>query len=109
MTAPVGTHRSPGNQQLSLSGNLSSAEWKDLCDPIASDLAGSSESMEVVETVELPPSIPQAISDCQVVVQSTTELQEGAKDSAQVAVTAQTNAPDGTVKSLQSLVDKYCE
>ena len=66
--------------------------------------------MEVVETVQLPPTIPEAIADSQVVVDSTNILQEGALDSApaQVGLTAQTNAPAGAVKSLQSLVDKYC-
>ena len=108
VTAPVETRGSLGTEELSSSGNLSSAESKGATEPIASNLAGSSESMEVVETVELPPTIPQAISDCQVVVQSSTMLQEGAKDSAQVGVTAKTNAPAGTVKSLQSLVDNYC-
>ena len=41
---------------------------------------------------------------------STNILQEGALDSApaQVGLPAQTNAPAGAVKSLQSLVDKYC-
>ena len=51
MTAPVETRGSPGTQELSSSGNLSSAESKGATEPIASDLVGSSESMEVVETV----------------------------------------------------------
>ena len=95
---------------MSLRGNLSCAESKGASDSIASDLAGSSESMGVVETVELPPTIPQGIADSQVVVDRSTVLEEGAKDSVhvQVGVTAETNAPAGTVKSLQSLVDKYC-
>ena len=80
VTAPVETRGSPATQELSSSGNLSSAESKGATEPIASDLAGSSESMEVV-------------------VESTNVLQE---------LPAQTNAPAGTVKSLQSLVDKYC-
>ena len=48
VTAPAETRGSLSTQQLSLSGNFSSAESKGSSDPIASDLAGSSESMEVV-------------------------------------------------------------
>ena len=50
VTAPVETRGSPGTQELSSSGNLSSAESKGATEPIASDLAGSSESMGVVES-----------------------------------------------------------
>ena len=58
----------------------------------------------------MPLPISEAIADSQVVVDSTNVLQEGALDSApaQVGLPAQTNAPAGAVKSLQSLVDKYC-
>ena len=110
VTAPVETRGSPATQELSSSGNLSSAESKGATEPIASDLAGSSESMGVVETVQLPPPISEAIADSQVVVDSTNVLQEGALDSApaQVGLSAQTNAPAGAMKSLQSLVVKYC-
>jgi len=53
VTAPVETRGSMGTEELSSSGNLSSAESKGATEPIASNLAGSSESMEVVETVQL--------------------------------------------------------
>ena len=65
VTAPVETHGSPGAQELSSSGTLSSAELKGATEPTASDLVGLSKSMEVVETVQLPPITPEAIADRQ--------------------------------------------
>ena len=87
-TAPVETRGSPGGQNLTLSDNLSSEEMKGASEPVSSDVAVSSEAIEVVGTVELPHAIPEAISDSQGVV----EL----------------NAPAVTIKSLQSLSQKYC-
>ena len=71
---------------MPFSGNLSSAESKGASDPVSSDFADLSESMEVVESVQLPPTISEAIVDNQVIADS----------------------PPGSVKSLRSLVDKYC-
>ena len=60
ITAHVETH-----------GSLGASE------PSSSDPAVSSESMEVVDTVELPEKNPEAISDCQGVTESRIVLQEG--------------------------------
>ena len=107
VTAPVETRGSMGTEELSSSGNLSSAESKGATEPIASNLAGSSESMEVVESVQLPPTISKAIVDNQVIADSQVVVAlDGAP--AQVGLPAQTDSPPGSVKSLQSLVDKYC-
>jgi len=107
LTAPVETRGSLGTEDLSSSGNLSSAESKGATEQIASNLAGSSESMEVVETVQLPPTIPEAVVDSQVIADSQVVVAlDGAP--AQVGLAVQTDGPPGSVKSLQSLVDKYC-
>ena len=67
-TAVVESRGSPDRQNLTLSANLTSEGLKGASEPVSSDVAVSSESIEVVGTVQLPDAIPEGCYRLQVKV-----------------------------------------
>ena len=71
-TAVVESRGSRDRQNLTLNANFTSKGLKGASEPVSSDVAVSSESIEVVGTVQLPDAIPERVTDSQGVVQAST-------------------------------------